>query len=470
MTSALRQLDEGRALTRNQKIVLAVAMMNGALEFFDQFIIAFVLAFMIKPWHLTYGQSAVVLLSSGIGSIAGSFLWGHLADRVGRRITLIAILMCYSLASLLLAFTPEGNWAYLSVFRAGVGLGVGGYIVNIALVQEFVPACRRAWAGGIISIAAPGGLLIASLSAAALAPLIGWRGLFLLGALPALFAIVILRFLPESPRWALATGRVELARRSAGWALGLPPEAIDITAAPAPGAASWRELFRHRRSVATGSLVNLGAITGIYGLILWAPSLLVLVQGFSPVEASRVMVVVSLCNIGARIVFSTLAETIGRKRSGVLYCFGAAALLAITGLVAHGDIALAPLFWLFVLATFFLADGGFAVSGPYTTEIWPSRLRASGAGFSYGAGSLGKIFGPLGLALIIGSSNALAPEVTVARIVPAFLFLAGWYALAGLTYLFIGPETMGRSTAEIDAALAQDQAAPRLRARSLARG
>ena len=65
MTSALRQLDEGRALTRNQKIVLAVAMMNGALEFFDQFIIAFVLAFMIKVWHLTYGQSAVVLLSSG---------------------------------------------------------------------------------------------------------------------------------------------------------------------------------------------------------------------------------------------------------------------------------------------------------------------------------------------------------------------------------------------------------------------
>ena len=469
MTSALRQLDEGRALTRNQKIVLAVAMMNGALEFFDQFIIAFVLAFMIKPWHLTYGQSAVVLLSSGIGSIAGSFLWGHLADRVGRRITLIAILMCYSLASLLLAFTPEGNWAYLSVFRAGVGLGVGGYIVNIALVQEFVPACRRAWAGGIISIAAPGGLLIASLSAAALAPLIGWRGLFLLGALPALFAIVILRFLPESPRWALATGRVELARRSAGWALGLPPEAIDITAAPAPGAASWRELFRHRRSVATGFLVNLGAITGIYGLILWAPSLLVLVQGFSPVEASRVMVVVSLCNIGARIVFSTLAETIGRKRSGVLYCFGAAALLAITGLVAHGDIALAPLFWLFVLATFFLADGGFAVSGPYRRRSGP-RGCAQRRRLLLWRRQPRQDLGPLGLALIIGSSNALAPEVTVDRIVPAFLFLAGWYALAGLTYLFIGPETIGRSTAEIDAALAQDQAAPELRARSLARG
>ena len=60
----------------------------------------------------------------------------HVVDCGGRRITLIAILMCYSLASLLLAFTLEGNWAYLSVFRAGVGLGVGGDTVNIALAQE----------------------------------------------------------------------------------------------------------------------------------------------------------------------------------------------------------------------------------------------------------------------------------------------------------------------------------------------
>lgn len=453
MSAGIRQIDEQKTLTRHQKTVILLAGINGTLEFFDQFIIAFVLAFVIKPWRLTYGQSAVILLSSGIGSIAGSFLWGYVADRFGRRVALAASTVVFSLSSLLLAATPEGGWAYFVTFRAGVGLGVGGYTVNTALVQEFTPAKRRGWASGIISISAPVGLLLSSTCGAFLTPVLGWRGMFVVGALPAFFAIVILAFIPESPRWALNAGRTDLARRSVAWALEMPTDSLALEPAASTPAAKFTDIFAYRRSVVTGLLINLGVVTGLYGLLLWSPTLLVMVERISPEAASKVMIGISLSNIIGRILFSYLSEKIGRRPSGAIYTFGGAALLVFTGWVARGGLGLSSFFWLFLLLSFFLFDGGFAVSGPYTTEIWPSRLRASGAGFGYGAGGIGKITGPLGLAVLIGSTNYISPEATINKIVPAFVYLAAWYVLAGLAYVFVGFETKGRSLEQIDRAL-----------------
>jgi MFS transporter, putative metabolite:H+ symporter len=78
-------LDQQTRLTGNQKKIVAAAIIGDALEFFDYFLIGFVLAFVIGPWKLTFGQSAIVLLSSGIGATIGAMFWGWMADRVGRR-------------------------------------------------------------------------------------------------------------------------------------------------------------------------------------------------------------------------------------------------------------------------------------------------------------------------------------------------------------------------------------------------
>jgi putative MFS transporter len=106
-----------------------------------------------------------------------------------------------------------------------------------------------------------------------------------------------------------------------------------------------------------------------------------------------------------------------------------------------------------LIVTYFFADGGFAIVGPYAAEVWPSRLRASGMGASYGFGGVGKIIGPLGLALIFGSTNIVKPEASVDKIVPAFIYLGGWYVVAGLVYGLFGMETRGRTIVQIDAAL-----------------
>ena len=80
-----RRLDNAKTLTINQMKIIAAAIVGDMLEFFDYYLIAFVLAFIIKPWHLTFGESAIILTSSGFGAILGAFIWGRIADLIGRR-------------------------------------------------------------------------------------------------------------------------------------------------------------------------------------------------------------------------------------------------------------------------------------------------------------------------------------------------------------------------------------------------
>ena len=152
-------LDRRTSLTGNQLKILAAAIIGDALEFFDYFLIGFVLAFLIGPWKLTFGQSAIVLMSSGIGAIIGAYVWGWLADRIGRRVVFIGTVLNFSIATGLLYFTPDNGWIYLAIMRFFVGIGVGGlYCVDLPLVQEFMPSSKRGWVGGIVTCVIPLGV------------------------------------------------------------------------------------------------------------------------------------------------------------------------------------------------------------------------------------------------------------------------------------------------------------------------
>jgi putative MFS transporter len=145
-----------------------------------------------------------------------------------------------------------------------------------------------------------------------------------------------------------------------------------------------------------------------------------------------------------------LADRYGRRRCGAVAAFGAALMLVLAGLTGTGAILSQDLFWLPFGLAFVLADSGFAVMGMYTSEIWPSRLRGRGSGACYMAGSIGKIVGPLGLALMIGATNLLRPAATINALVPAFSYLAAMFLIAGLTYLLIARETRGESLEELE--------------------
>src|SRR5579875_3767398 len=207
--SASHRLEEA-GLTGRQLLVVAIAVVGDMFEYFDYFLIGFVLAFVVTPWHLTFGESAIVLFSSGVGAIIGAYFWGALADLVGRRPIFIATLAWAALGTGIMVLTPDRAWPFLVVFRFVVGLGVGGlYVVDLPLVQEFVSTNRRGLLGGIVTAFIPLGVLLGSLLAGTLAPLIGWRGLFLIGLLPVLVCLAVRLWVPESPRWLIRQGRVE---------------------------------------------------------------------------------------------------------------------------------------------------------------------------------------------------------------------------------------------------------------------
>ena len=451
-------LDKQSKLTANQWKILGAAMIGDALEFFDYFLIGFVLAFIIGPWKLTFGQSAVVLLSSGIGAIIGAYAWGWIADRIGRRKVFILTVLNFSLATGALYFTPDDDWTYLSFVRFFVGLGVGGlYCVDLPLVQEFMPSSKRGWAGGLVTCVIPLGVGIGAVLGAYATPAIGWRGLFAVGVLPALLVLLVRVWVPESPRWLMRQGRTEEARKSLAWAMQVDPQSLPLPSAERQPVqkSNWFDLFRYPRSLAVSWLGNAGAQTGVYGIVLWAPSLLVVLLKVTPQQASKMMILLTVVGFVGRLAFSWLSERIGRPNSGGLLGLGAGALVILAGYNYDATLFGLSAFWLILAAAMFFADGGFAIVGPYAAEVWPSHLRTSGMGSAYGFGGIGKILGPLGLALIVGSGNFVKPDVPVPQIPIAFLYLGSWFLLAGAVYYFLGFETGGRSIEEIDRDLAK---------------
>jgi MFS transporter, putative metabolite:H+ symporter len=401
----------------------------------------------------------MILISAGVGAVLGGFFWGWMGDRIGRRKVFILTALNVAFATGIMFFTPDpggwiSGWIFLSFFRFFVGFGNAGLIaVDIPLVQEFVPTYKRGWVSGLTTVLLPAGNILGALSGWLLAPAIGWRGLFLVGLAPALLVLMIRYWVPESPRWLMRMGRMEEARKSLAWALQVDPKEIDLpTSVPEPEKTSWRELFNYPRSMMAACLVALSQTGGV-GILMWITVLFVMVLKITPDQASYLMIYVGILGIVGRLVASWMSDALGRRISGFLIGMGGAISMALAGSWHDVYLGTVSMFFVRIMIRRFFGDASYAIIGPYLAEVWPNRLRASGMGFAYGIGNLGKIIGPLGLALIVGSSNYVAPKVTLDALFPALLFLAFWYGQAGLVFAFLGIETKGRSIEEIGRAL-----------------
>jgi len=248
-------------------------------------------------------------------------------------------------------------------------------------------------------------------------------------------------------------GRFEQARASLAWALEMDPAQIPLTSRDVePQQTSrLRDIFRYPHSLAVSFSTNLFSQIGYYGMLLWAPTLLVQLLPVTPARASLLMIFVNIGGFAGKTTMAFMSDIIGRKASGTIVGFGAAAFL-MAGAVWHsvfvGGISL---FFILLVGADVFVEGGFAIVGPYSAEVWPSSIRSTGMGAAYGFGGLGKVFGPLGLALIVGSSNIITPAASVAALLPAYSFLAVCFALSGLIFLIFGIETKGRSLETIEA-------------------
>lgn len=444
----LQALDDG-PITRRYVILALVTMFGAVLDLFDFFLIAFIVPVIDDDWQLTFGQATVVLLSAGVGAIGGALVWGKLGDRYGRRRPLIAGILTFSIATGLLALAPEDGWWYLALLRLVVGAGVAGVaVIAVPLTLEFTPTRLRTKLTGFVTTAmVPVGILAAALAAGVLADPLGWRPLFAVGIVPAILALFVRYYVPESPRWLLDQGRPEEARRSIAYLLERDEESLPLDAPPPPREQphGYRQLLRHRDSVIVTTGAWFGASVAVAGLVLWGPTFLKEILEIDSDEAALLFVFVTIGSFGGRLFFSFAPERIGRRRCGILMGLGGAPLLLLAGLSGETEIAGVSAFLLALIAASFFVDGGFANLAPFTPEVFPTSMRTQGLGLAWAFSGLGRIVGPLAVGTMAGTGDdPIEPAAALDAMLPAFAFLAVASLFAGLVFLALKIEPHGR--------------------------
>jgi putative MFS transporter len=446
-TTLLEAIDDS-PLTPRYWGVVGTVMVCTMLEFFDFFLISFIVAIVAEEWKLTFGQVAIVLLAAGVGGIFGSFLAGAWGDKIGRRPLMMIGIVAFSAGTGLAALAPDGGWWFLSGFRFVVGAAVGALLTaTVPLVVELTPTRLRSSVSGFGTVGLiPLGTLMAALLASTLGPVIGWRGLLLIGALPILLVPVVAKLVPESPRWLIGRGRMEEARENVAWVLNRDPQTLAVEEPPAQehAGASYRVLYGYTRTFWGTVLAWFGATVSFYGATLWGPTVIALLLDLEPEGAARLFLLVVLAGLAGRVVFSFLPQAIGRRKAGVLAGLGAFVLMALAGILHNAMLGGFSAFIVFLMAASVFYDGGFANLTPQSAEVFPGQLRSHGLGLAQAVNAGGKIMGPLGLALIAGTGNFVTPEATEAAITPGFIYLGAGGLLVLVGYLLL-PETHGKT-------------------------
>jgi MFS family permease len=352
-----------------------------------------------------------------VGWAIGGVVFGMVADRIGRSKTLVITILIYAVFTGMAALSD--TWWHLALYRFLTALGIGGeWAAGAALVAEVWPERRRARAAGILQSAWAAGFLLA----AALNLLLkdfGWRALFLVGIAPAGVALLVRLFVKESERWLAVRVEEGGAKNARAWKLRL--------------------LFtdQHRRHTLVGSALAFVAVFGLWGATNWTPTLIRAlpdIQGLDrATTAEYVSYAIMMLNVGAifgYLSFGPLADRYGRRPVFGLMCLGSLLMVPVTFLTPRSYahvLVLLPLLGFFNNGIF----SGFPI---YLPELYPTRIRATGAGFCFNAGRVLASGGPFltgWLVMTLGSFGRAASTI-------ALIYLVG------IAVLSFAPETKGR--------------------------
>lgn len=422
----LSSIEKSR-LTPRYYATIGLMVAQEMFEFYDFFLVGYLVSVLAPGWHLTYGQSAVMLLSSGVGAIAGSLLGGRIADRIGRKKIIWAGGLIFSLGAAGCALIPDGSWILFSMLRFVVGFGsIAAVTAQNPLVVEITPTRYRTFVSSMMVVPVALGTLFAAMISASLLPVIGWRGVAATGALPIVTSLLIMWIAPESVRWLLSRGRNADARREAAKLLGVAENSITLPNAlpPEKKSGSLLELLQDQKRFWWVVVIWTGISTGTYGVILWGPTILSQLLKITAHEAAHYFVYASIFSMLGRVLFSVLPLYLGRRGAALVGTF--ASVLVMLAIVAfyREFIAGWSVFALLVIFGAAFYSGCFSNMSPYVVEVFPVSLGARAFGLAQAANGIGKILGPVCLALIAGSGDVVSPKATADAIAPAFLFLA----------------------------------------------
>ncbi|WP_322057584.1 MFS transporter [Paraburkholderia sp. J63] len=342
--------------TREQKNVTIAAYLGWTLDAFDFFLMVFVLKDIATEFNTQIPAVAFAITLTLAMRPLGALIFGRLADKYGRRPTLMVNIACYSLLELLTGFSP--NLTTFIVLRALFGVAMGGeWGVGSALTMETIPPKARGIVSGLLQAGYPSGYLLASIVFGVLYQSIGWRGMFFVGVLPALLVLYVRAHVPESPAWKEMEKRVR-------------PTLLST--------------LKHNLSLSLYAIVLMTAFNFFsHGTQDLYPTFLREQHHFDPHTVSLITITLNIGAIVGGLFFGSVSEKIGRRKAIFI-----AALIALPVLplwaFSSGPVLLALGAFLMQISV----QGAWGVIPVHLNEISPDEVRATFPGLVYQLGNL----------------------------------------------------------------------------------
>jgi MFS transporter, AAHS family, benzoate transport protein len=422
---------------RSRTVVWVVAISTIGLVFDGYDLVVFgavVSGFLKDPSQIgevTPGIAGTLGSYALIGVLVGALLAGSVGDVIGRRRVMLIAYAWFSIGMALTALTS--TIPLFGLMRFITGLGVGALVATTgALVAEIAPAGKKNLCTAMTYSGVPIGSLLSALLAILLLDSIGWRGMFLIGALPIITLLPVAYFkLPESVSWLVARGKLDKAR-AVSEQTGVPmPEALTLEQKKAAAAerVGYAGLFSRDFWLATIILgfVSATGLILVYSLNTWLPVLME-ASGFNAKGSLSFLLVLNGGAIVGALVGSRFADKLG-PRPVVAVCFfiGSAAIALLTLTI--------PLAVLLI----FVAIVGFGTSGTQTlifgfvANYYPTRMRGAGVAWAAGFGRLGGVAGPILGGVLIGAGLA----------VNTIFYVLSAIALVGVVLTLLVPRARG---------------------------
>jgi putative MFS transporter len=407
--------------TKQHRRLLVGSGVGWALDAMDVGLISFVLAQLAVQWQVSDAELGWIASAGFIGMALGAVLGGLLADRLGRRQVFAITLVVYGLATGASALALTVGVLIAARFIVGLGLGAELPVAS-TLVSEFAPPKIRGrvivilesfWAVGW-TLAALIGFLVIPLSDD------GWRWALAVGAVPAVYAVVVRLGLPESVRFLESRSRFVEAEatvvrfeKSAGASVIVPAGKADVPVpaaappAPAPAAPSFAARIAAlwspalRRSTGSLWLVWFCVNFAYYGAFIWLPTILV-ASGFSLVRSFAYTLIITVAQLPGYALSAYLIEKWGRRPTLSTFLVGSAVAASLFGLADSAPQVIGA----GMLLSFFTL-GAWGALYAVTPELYPTRMRATGAGWAAGIGRIAAILAPLAVPVVRDTGGTL---------------------------------------------------------------
>ena len=370
---------------------ITVTAFLGVAIFFDSFdslAIAYVLPVIIREWHFAPDKVGGLIAIANLGQALGAFIFGWAAERIGRTQAARITIALYAAMSFACAFTTNYDQLFWCRFVEGIGLG-GEIPVASTYISEILRAERRGGSFLSYQMIFPIGLLGAGVAGAWVVPTLGWQWMFIIGAVPALIALVLRRYCPESPRWLASKGRLQEADKivtdierivSRNGTIALPP-VKELQMKPHGSTTRWQELFQgqYRRRTLLVWVLWASSYIVSYGMQGWVPTLYREVYHLPLQQALNYAIAAPAGSVIGSVICALLIDRTGRR-----YWFIAAYLLLAAGLVelwfGGADTALGMLLG-YGFCSIWLGSINMSIF-LYTAEIYPTRMRALGVSWA----------------------------------------------------------------------------------------